>query len=250
MARTLAPITSLADLMVYANPADDRALARLEMAWKAVEGEIRRYCGQNIAQPAAAYVDFLPGKDLWTPLDPLLTHQNVVPGGLGYSWSSGPSADGHLLTLRQGLVRSITSVYVDTGGSGGTDADDFAAATLLSTDEYFLDIDEKDPDDLVISRTGNVVRKYGNWPTRRRSVKVTYVAGLTGAELDADYSDLRMAVVECVIGKYTAYSNIGQDRVKSERLGDWEIEYFGDTEDSFLTPTLRNILQPFVRYTF
>ena len=249
MSRTLAPITSMADLMAFANPADDRALARLEMAWKATESEIRRFCGQNIAQPADPYVDILPNTDLFTPLDPLLTHDNTHPGGLG-AYYTGPVADGHVLPLRQGLVRSITSVYVDTGGLAGTSVNDFAAATLLDSSEYFVDVDEQDPDDLLISRSGNLIRTNGVWPNRRRTVKVTYVAGLTAEELDDEFSDLRLMVVECVLGKYNSYQMVMQDRIKRERLGDWEVEYFNDSEDTFLTPSLKSTLQPFVKYSF
>jgi hypothetical protein len=250
MARTLSPITSIADLLAFVNVSTDQELSRLEMVWKATEAEIRRYCGQNIAQPAAAYVDILPESDWYIPVDPLLSHDNVVPGGLGLTWSSGPQADGHLLTLRQGLVRSITSVYVDTTSAAGTSVNDFAAATLLDADTYFLDAGEKDPDDSLMSRSGIVVRRDANWPSRRRSVKVTYVAGLTAAELDDEFSDIRLAVVKEVVDKYSTVQSLGQSPIQSERLADWSITYAigGNTDGLSLSAPLRSTLQPFCRW--
>lgn len=250
MARTLSPITSIADLLAFVNVSTDQELARLEMVWKSTEAEIRRYCGQNIAQPADAYVDILPESDWYIPVDPLLSHDNVLPGGLGLTWSIGPQADGHLLTLRQGLVRSITSVYVDVTSAAGTSVNDFAAATLLSSDSYYLDVTERDPDGSLMSRSGVVVRRDADWPSRRRSVKVTYVAGLTEAELDSDYSDIRMAVIREVVDKYSTVQSLGQSPIQSERLGDWSVTYAvgGNTDGLHLSAPLRSTLQPFCRW--
>lgn len=249
MSRTLPTIVSLADVAAFRPVSDAADLARLEMAWKSTEAAIRRYCGQNLVQPSDPYVDILPETDWSVPIHPLLAYGNSSGGGWDDAPYTGPPADGHVLHLSQGLVRSITSVYVDTGGSAGTDVNDFASSTLLSSSEYFLDVGEIDPSGLKLSKSGCIIRKYANWPTRRRSVKVTYVAGYTEAELDAEFSDLRLAVVEGIIARYDAFSSVGDSPVLSERLGDWQItfaEKAGDTTG--LDEKLRSYLQPFVRY--
>lgn len=243
MSRTLAPITSIADCAALAgNITTDVELARLGMVWKSVEAEVRRYCNQNIAQPAAAYVDFLPETDWYVPMDPLM---QLDPN---YYISGAPSWDGHLLPLRQGLVRSVSEIKFDTGGSGGTDAGDFPSTTIIDASSYFLSVEEKDPSDLVISWNGCVVLKAGNWPTRRRSIKVTYVAGLTAAELDDEFSDIRMAVTMEILDRYANLSAEGVGRVRKERLADWSIEYAIPEQDSRLSQSTRDALQPFVRY--
>jgi hypothetical protein len=221
---------------------------RLEMVWKGVEAEVRRFCGQNIAQPADAYVDFLPESDWHVPVDPLLQQGVGWHDRHSYVVSGGPSHDGHLLPLRQGLVRSITEIRIDTASSAGTDGSDFPSSTILSSDFYFLDVAEKDPSDLLISRSGIVVYKGGNWPTRRRSIKVTYVAGLTAAELDDEYSDIRLAVCQEVLERYQNLSNPGVGRVKSERLGDWAVTYATSDREGRLSHELREALHPFVLY--
>lgn len=251
MSRTLAPITSVADCAALLGTiTTDQELGRLEMVWKGVEAEIRRFCGQNIAQPADAYVDILPETDWNVPLDPLM-QQDTSWHRQGYVVSGAPSVNGHVLPLRQGLVRSITSVYVDLSSLAGTSGSDFAAATLLDSAEYYLDVDEIDPSSSLISRSGNLIRANANWPTRRRSVKVTYVAGLTAAELDDEYSDIRLAVTTEILDRYNNLTAGGGGRVKSERLGDWQVTYeLGAVDEGSLSMRLRTVLQPFVKYRF
>lgn len=253
MSRTLPTILSLADVSAFVSTTTDSELARLEMVWKATEAAIRRYCGQDIAQPSDPYVDILPETDWFVPVDPLLTYGNqygsfATGGGYG-NINTGPVADGHLLYLRQGLVRSVTSVYVDTGSSAGTSVDDFPSTTLVDPSTYFLDISDIDPSGLKVSNSGCIVHKFGTWPTRRRTVKVTYVAGFTEAELDGEFSDLRLAVIEEVSNRYDRFTNLGDAPVKSERLGDWEITYSQPSDViTGLGEKLRDYLQPFVKY--
>lgn len=251
MSRTLAPITSVADCAALSGSiTTDAELGRLEMVWKAVEAEIRRWCGQNIMQPADAYVDFLPENDRYIPVDPLLQNEVSWNNRYSYNVGGGPGMDGHILPLRQGMVRSITEIRIDTGSAAGTSGDDFPASTILDSSTYFLDVDEKDPSNLLISWSGNVIYRGGNWPTRRRSIKVTYVAGLTAAELDDEYSDLRFAVCEEVLDRYTALSSDGVGRVKKESLGDWSVEYAVSENEGRLSDSLRDALQPFRKYRF
>lgn len=249
MSRTLVGITSVADCAALAGTiTTDAELARLEMIWKGVEAEIRRFCGQNIMQPVDAYVDFLPETDRYVPLDPLLQNDIAWNGRYTSNMSGAPAWDGHVLPLKQGLVRSITEVRVDTTGSGGNDGDDFPSTSVLDDSYYFLDVDEKDPSNLLISWSGNLILKSGTWSTRRRSIKVTYVAGFTAAEMDDEFSDIRLAVTEEVLDRYTSLSSDGVGKVKQERLGDWEVTYAISENEGRLSSSLKDALRPFVKW--
>src|SRR5690606_19172886 len=97
-----------------------------------------------------------------------------------------------VLQLPQMFVRSITSVYEDVNAKAGQGSNDFPASTLLTAGtEYWLDVDETG-----LSRSGFLIREAGTWSRRPRTIKVTYVAGLTAAELESDYSDIKDLICE------------------------------------------------------
>lgn len=249
MSRTLVSITSVADCAALAGSiTTDSDLARLEMVWKGVEAEIRRFCGQNIMQPVDAYVEFHPTTDRYVPLDPLLQNDVAWNNRYTLNMSGAPAWDGHVLPLNQGLVRSITEIRFDTDSNAGTSASDFPSTGIVDSSAYYLDVDEEDPSDLLISWSGNVILKSGTWPTRRRSIKVTYVAGLTAAEMDDEFSDIRLAVTEEVLDRYGNLSSSGVAKVKSEKLGDWEVSYAISDKEGRLSDSLKDALRPFVKW--
>lgn len=91
------------------------------------------------------------------------------------------------LILRGRPVRSITDVREDYDRAFGAD-------TIIPASEYWLDLDEAG-----LSRSGILYRKYGSWPNEPRTVRVTYVAGWTAAELaTGEGADLPLAVVKTV----------------------------------------------------
>lgn len=97
------------------------------------------------------------------------------------------------LALTQLPVRSITSVY-DNPAAYNVAGGEWPEGSLLPTNSYYLDRDiEGAP-----VWSGILFRNVGSWSTSPRSIRVTYVAGLTAAELHP------------VTGRYTEYAHAVQ----------------------------------------
>jgi hypothetical protein len=110
-------------------------------------------------------------------------------------------ADLSIIQLAQIPVRSITSVYQNTGAWAASDANgttpNFPLSTLLSGAEYRLDMTTSG-----ISWTGHLIRNFGNWAANPRCVQVTYTAGLTSDELSDEYSAIKYVVLTEVADAY------------------------------------------------
>ncbi len=94
----------------------------------------------------------------------------------------------NILTVRNLPLRSVTEIRENLGAwdvAGGS----FPDTSILPTNAYYID-QFKDG----ISTTGRIIRTHGIWTRQLRCVKVTYVYGLDQDEIDADYSDLKLAV--------------------------------------------------------
>lgn len=108
----------------------------------------------------------------------------VVPRGLA-------SQESRIL-LSTVPVRSITSVYENySAWAQGTPDGDWPATALLAPTGYRLDLTEPG-----ISMSGALFRQVGNWSTSPRTVKVTYVAGYTQAEIDARWPMFKAATLD------------------------------------------------------
>lgn len=91
-------------------------------------------------------------------------------------------------------VRSIIEVRENVGAwHTGEAAGSFDSDTILSATNYAMDLDRAG-----LSWTGILWRTSGLWPQTPRSVKVTYVSGLSADELDDEFSDIKLAVIEAV----------------------------------------------------
>lgn len=109
-------------------------------------------------------------------------------------------ADLCIIQLAQLPVRSIQSVYVNTGGWMQGDANGtFPSSTLLSATEYRLDAVVAG-----MSWTGHLIRNFGNWPAYPMSTKVVYTAGLTADELNDEYAVIKMVCLEEIADAYRA----------------------------------------------
>jgi hypothetical protein len=101
-----------------------------------------------------------------------------------------------IIALKQTPVRSITEVREDPTGYFGQVSGGFGNNTVLvGGSDYFLKMDEDG-----ISWSGQLVRRAFWFPMTIGSVKVTYVAGFTDAELASRFNCFAEAV--CIAAQY------------------------------------------------
>ncbi len=214
----------------------------IELLKGMVENEVRRYCGHNITQPTELYVHYLPARHRIPAPDPLLT-----AGSRSFTIREGAE----ILQLPQVFTRtSGLEVRVDSGAAGGQGSGDFGDEALLTLGvDYYLDADQTG-----LSRSGQLIRICGVWPARPRSIRVTYLAGFTAGELDGEYSEIKLAVIDDVAQRFRlAKSRQGSDgsgvgRIRSESIGgEYSVTY--DHQESVggnLLPETRERLAPYV----
>lgn len=92
-------------------------------------------------------------------------------------------------------VRSITSIYENLAAwtTGLTDGD-WPSTSLQPPTAYRLDMSEPG-----LCKNGRLIRTVGSWPTSPRTVKLTYVAGWTTAEIAANvgnFGPIKMAALD------------------------------------------------------
>lgn len=97
------------------------------------------------------------------------------------------------MILNQLPVRSITEIR-ENSGAWLTAGGDWPTTSILPASVYFLDRDDPSHH----SWSGIVTRNLGSWNRQNRSIKITYAAGLTAAELAGKYSAFRMAILVAV----------------------------------------------------
>jgi DNA-binding transcriptional ArsR family regulator len=188
-----------------------------------IEAEVRRFVGHNIVQPTTPYVEFLPGR----PGNIESVEMYEVQGNQLVSHISTQYGD--VLQLSQMWLRSITSIYEDRGAYGGQKAGDFAAGTLLTLGTHYwvnYDRDAADPElngTQSLAAAGQVIRVGASWSRVPRTIKVTYVAGLTAAELDGAWSDIKSVVIHETLVRFKVKKALaGADAdylIKSEKIG-------------------------------
>lgn len=190
-----------------------------------VESQVRRFCGHNIVQPTTPYVEYLPRN----PGNVQSVEMYEVVGNQLVSYISTQFGD--VLQLSQMWLRSITSIYEDRAAYGGQKAGDFAAATLLTLGTHYwvnFDKDKADPElngTQSLAEAGQVIRVGASWSRVPRTIKVTYVAGLTADELDGAWSDIKGVVTDETIGRFKmkkmrkGADSTGAFPIRMERIG-------------------------------
>lgn len=160
-------------------------------------------------------------------------------------------------------IRSITSIYRDCAAYGGQGSSDFPASSLLTAGtDYYVDYVSSG-----VSWSGMLVAIVGSWPTRSRTVKVTYVAGLTAGELagttavrgpsgsgvgQLKYAALLAASLAFKEPESIQGSNSGP--ITAERLADYSVSYSAkDISNIFgfkqrLPSKVLDLLEPFKRF--
>lgn len=229
--------------------------AKIEFLIPFAEDAVKQDVGYSILQ--ATHTQFLPERDL-TVDD---TEQFDVVNDRVLIQREGQD---DALFLPERPVRSITSVNEDIGASGGQGASDFSGANLTSGTDYYIDNTVSG-----VSWNGRLVKKFGTWSYRRRTVKVVYVAGFTAAELDAgtirgpeggSILSFKMAAVLATSAWYLESNSFEPSSgyvgpVVSERLRDRSVTY-STAQLKQLSMTMglpqksRELLKQFKRYSY
>jgi hypothetical protein len=201
------------------NSRDTQLLMRLR-EW--TEMQARRYCRWGIAQ--ATYTDeYHRREDIGTgDFSDVLDVQ-----GDNVYLRDNPTPDGEILQLDNGYVTSITTLHEDQSAYFGQGGSDFAAATLLTEGTHFVPEYENG----TFCKSGRIIRINRNWSSRPGTIKVTYVAGFTAAQLNDEYSFVKEAVLEEMQSKFS--------RVKQQRSGGGgplrKVTYHGDVSYEYAT---------------
>lgn len=251
-------ITSVADILTYLGlnaTATDAQRGLHALIAPLAEDTLKTYAGFSIEQ--AEYVHFLPSHDGF--FDGESVSLDVVNNRVTFD-SDG---DSDVLFLPERPVRSISELKEDLAAYNGQGVGDFGAATQLAAGtDFYLDYTTSD-----VSWTGMVKKITGTWPASRRTVKVTYTAGFTAAELDAgtirgpggsSIRQLKYAAIMAVAAAFieatkhqpNAVGSVGA--AKSERLADYSITYADESVRNYamtmqLPPKAKELVDPFRR---
>lgn len=168
-------------------PLSNSAVVAVEMLQPMYDKAIEKALGWKVNQQS--FTEYHPETPMSGPFDrdDQISGYEMA-GGLAQPRLRG-ARELRYLQLRNLPVRSITSVY-DNGSAFLTGVEDgyWPSTTLLDRTAYQLDKHQAG-----LSWTGLLARNYGVWGTIPRTVKVTYVAGLTDAEIMDDYSPIKLA---------------------------------------------------------
>lgn len=209
------------------------SLSRLRLT---AEKAVRRYVGATLTQ--GTYTHYLPKHE-----------RNAT----------------YILRTPEWPVRSITSIYLNHAGYFGQAPNAFPESTLLTAGvHYCLTIDRGG-----MSMFGHIMRigsqRIDNktlWPMIPGSVKVTYVAGFTSAELSGDATvddlnpaEIATAVLITVGARWNMLKNkqsaLKPGDVQSESLEGWSQTLAVQPTDKDMAAMLpddaKDLLQPYVR---
>ena len=171
---------------------------------------------------------------------------NVVGGGV---WDVNTAGTRAILQTRAGggelqlthlPVRQITALSEDRAAHAGKASGAFGTALTEGTDFYTdwdvtnLGTDGAEAND-GISYSGLVYRVGSHWPTRARSVQVTYIGGFTADELrglsgEADGTNIHGAAVMIAAATFKRWKALGlaggasalvAGVIESERMGEY-----------------------------
>ena len=221
--------------------ATEAELNLLAMLRPMVERAVKRRVGYAIEQ--ATYTHYLPEDRRRGFKDPEL-HYEDVKDDRAIAVAGGTVAEAADLQLPELPVRSVASVYEDVSADGGQGVSDFPASTLLTAGvDYYLDYTTSG-----LSKSGHLVKCSSAWPAKPRTVKVTYTAGYTHAELtDGIAADIKLACLVTIQHYWARRGADGGRTIKSESIGDYSVTFAGNASVALPTEAKR-LLQPFRSY--
>lgn len=200
--------------------ADERML-RLLRTW--TESAARNYVGHCISQNTITS-EYQRREQVGPVYGGEPEFRDIV-GDTVYMGFDAPSNGGDILQLDNGFVRSISDLREDSAARFGTGASDFAAATALTEGTGFA----PEYDKAGLSKSGRIHRINGCWPSSPGTVRITYVAGLTVAELSDEYAFVKQALLEDMQTRFNcmrSQRSAGGGPIKKETyVGDYSVEY-------------------------
>ncbi len=233
-------ILNFLDIAESATKADRAFLA---MVRPPVERAIKRFCRCSLEQ--ATYTQILPTAQRNVSRDVLRDWDVVGSRAVAIARTNQVSAC--VLAVPEIPLRSITTLYHDRGAYAGDQSGDFDSDTELTAGtDYYVDWDENTGSSTSICRSGHVVLIGSDWSYRRRTVKITYVAGWTHEELSTGVAaDVKLAGLLAIQKVYSRRGK-GQGQIQSERLDDRAVTYAATSAAALPTESKR-LLAPFVR---
>lgn len=215
-------ICSPAEILTFlgkAATAIDAERGLLTMLQPMVEAAVKREIGYSIEQ--ATYTHYLPRAGTFQDVDEDLVYSDISGETVEVTALGGIQQLGSV-TVPELPLRSVTSLYEDASAYSGQGSGDFGSSTLKTqgTDYWFV-LDESG-----LCRDGKIRRLNGYWPSRAGTVKVTYVAGYTQAELtNGIAAHLKKAVLRSMQHAFNAAGGDDAGTIKAERLGDYSVQY-------------------------
>jgi hypothetical protein len=167
-----------------------------------IERAINQHVGWEVEQ--ASYTKYYPKTERGGD-------SSYFPGGFGGIAKAGGTSRILMLDHKY-VIPTGLQVWEYSGANFGESASFGADSLLTSGEHYVLDLD-----DANVSKTGHLKRLGADWPKSRGSVKVTYTAGFTAAELagrsgNTNASDIKYAVLLAIL---KAYNQVQAQRKKT-----------------------------------
>lgn len=175
-------IVTLQEVMLdigLSSSATEEETAIITAAIKRAEGAVKRYLRYDPVLHTRT--EFYPqtdygrrSSDVWDAND---THAYLR------ELSEGATSE---LCLKGIPVRSITSLFIDYDGRGGSKTGAFGSSTVkVEGEDFWPNYDRLDSSGNKVCADG-IIRSMGMWPTTAGSIKVVYVAGYSSAELHGE----------------------------------------------------------------
>lgn len=210
----------------------DLQMNAMEIIRRGVESGVRSECQWNITEETITC--FLP--EIHKPTAPTVGTMNLAPV---YSPSAGmyyQSRTRNRLQLPSPFVKSVTSVFVDSGAIAGNGPSDFPVSSQLDPEtDYYLEVENSVSGGVSFSKSGGLIRVGQPWPSTGGTVKVTFVSGFDADDLNDSFYELKNAIIiECAL-KWVARQRIANPgaagTLKSEKLGDYSYTLSDSADD-------------------
>ena len=238
-------ITDLyADVLPFlgkAGTATDAEIGLLNALLPVVEAAVKKFTGTSVE--SATHTHYLPTRGRGLEYSALSAQWDKVGGKVAPVRGVTPRAAERLI-LPEIPVTDVASVYEDASARGGQAESDFPASSLLAAGTDYRILQHESG----MCRSGILVRIGAGWPARDGTVKVTYTAGWTAAQLHTgEASPIRLAVL-LWLRRLFGRTGEAAGPVQSERLGDYSVTYAVADLNKGMPSECQSLLKPFVHW--